>query len=71
MEEYAPIDNIIPWKTGRWSEENYDKSLVGINEPGVMGPYHPIFQYLDKEEFKNLGCPVDANKIPEWKKIVE
>ena len=67
MEEYAPTDDNIPWKTGGWSEENYDKSLVGKNEPGVMGPYLQISHHLDKDEFEQLGCPVDASKIPEWK----
>jgi hypothetical protein len=65
--DYAPTDDNIPWNTGGWSEENYDKTLVGKNEPGVMGPYQPILHYLDKDEFEQLGCPVDASKIPEWK----
>lgn len=66
MEEYAPTDNNIPWETGAWSEEGYDKSLVGENKPGVMGPYHPVIHYLTKQEFERLGCPIDTERIPEW-----
>lgn len=66
MQDYAPNDKNIPWETGTWSQENYDKTLVGENKPGVMGPYKPIIHYLAKEEFEALGCPVDAKMIPEW-----
>jgi hypothetical protein len=67
MEEYAPTDDNIPWGTGGWSEDAYDKSLVGENMPGVMGPYHPVIHYLSQEEFEALGCPINPEAIPEWK----
>jgi len=67
MEEFAPNDENIPWKTGAWSQDKYDKSLVGENKPGVMGPYQPIIHYLTKEEFESLGCPVDPKKVPKWR----
>jgi hypothetical protein len=67
MEEYAPTDDNIPWETGGWSQDAYDKSLVGENKPGVLGPYHPVIHYLDKGEFEELGCPIDADAIPEWR----
>ena len=67
MEEYSLDAHNIPWETGAWSQKNYDKTLVGENEPGAMGPYHPVIHYLSKEEFEALGCPIDPKKIPEWK----
>jgi hypothetical protein len=66
MEEYAPTDDNIPWEIGGWSQDAYDKSLVGENTPGVMGPYHPVIHYLNKAEFEALGCPVDPSAVPEW-----
>ncbi len=68
LAEFAPDEYNIPWKTGAWSSAEYDESLVGRNEPGVMGPYHPVIHYMTKEEFEALGnkklTPVD---IPKWK----
>ncbi|MFQ5740955.1 MAG: hypothetical protein ACE5JX_18290 [Acidobacteriota bacterium] len=66
MEEFAPTDENIPWATGAWSSASYDDSLVGENQPGAMGPYHPIIHYLSKSEFKALGCPVNPDSLPEW-----
>ncbi len=66
MEEYAPTDDNIPWETGGWSEDAYDRSLVGENTPGVMGPYHPIIHYMTTEEFEALGFSIDAADIPNW-----
>jgi hypothetical protein len=66
MEEYAPTDDNIPWETGDWAQEAYDKSLVGENTPGLMGPYHPILHYLTPEEFETLGCPIAPDDVPEW-----
>ncbi len=66
MEDYSPTDDNIPWENGAWSGSAYDKSLVGENKPGVMGPYHPVIHYLSKEEFEALGCPVDPLSIPIW-----
>lgn len=66
MEEYSPHIHNIPWQTGAWSQDNYDKTLVGENKPGVMGPYHPVIHYLTKEEFEALDCPVDSKNIPQW-----
>jgi len=67
LPEYAPSEENIPWKTGAWSAAEYDESSVGKNEPGIMGPYHPVIHYLTKEEFEALGYPVDPNKIPKWR----
>ena len=66
MEEYAPTDDNIPWATGDWAQEAYDKSLVGENTPGSMGPYHPILHYLTPVEFEALGCPIAPDDVPEW-----
>jgi hypothetical protein len=67
MQEYAPNDQNIPWETGAWMQEGYDKTLVGENKPGVMGPYHPVIHYMTKEQFESLGNkPLNAADIPEW-----
>jgi len=67
MEEYAPTDQNIPWETGAWMQEKYDKTLVGENKPGVMGPYHPVIHYMTKEQFEALGNkPLKAEDIPLW-----
>jgi len=67
LPKFAPDRDQIPWKFGPWSEDTYDKSLVGENKPGVMGPYHPVFGYLTKEEFERLGDrPLKPGDIPRW-----
>jgi hypothetical protein len=69
MDQYAPTDQNIPWKTGAWMEEGYDRTLVGENKPGVMGPYHPIVHYMTKEQFEALGNkPLQPSDIPQWTK---
>jgi hypothetical protein len=67
MERYAPTDDNIPWETGGWSQDTYDKSLVGNNTPGVMGPYHPVIHYISKKEFEKLGHNIDPKSIPKWR----
>jgi len=63
----APDETTIPWYTGAWSQDEYDKALVGVNYPGVMGPYHPIIHYMTTEEFEALGDNViNLEDIPEW-----
>jgi len=42
LPKYAPDQSNVPWKIGAWSEETYNKNLVGNNCPGIMGPYHPV-----------------------------
>ncbi|MFQ5738907.1 MAG: hypothetical protein ACE5JX_07815 [Acidobacteriota bacterium] len=66
MEEFSPSDENIPWERGSWSAESYDQSLVGRNQPGILGPFHPIIHYLKAREFESLGCPVDPGAVPEW-----
>lgn len=66
MEEHAPNDINIPWKSGAWSQDEYDVTLVGKNKPGVMGPYHPIVHYMTVSEFEALGDGFDSSDIPEW-----
>jgi hypothetical protein len=63
---HAPDWNNVPWSNGAWSAENYDPSLVGLNTPGVMGPYHPIIHYLTKDAFEALGTNLDPRTIPKW-----
>lgn len=67
LPEYAPSEKNIPWQTGAWSATEYDETLVGQNQPGVMGPYHPLIHYLSKEEFEALGSNLTLEKIPLWK----
>ncbi|MBU7010916.1 MAG: hypothetical protein HXS46_09510 [Theionarchaea archaeon] len=65
--EYAPHETNIPWSTGAWSQDTYDKSLVGENRPGIMGPYHPVMHYMTTEEFEALGeGTIDPGSMPEW-----
>jgi len=67
LPKFAPDRDQIPWKFGAWSEDTYDKSLVGENKAGVMGPYHPVIGYLTKEEFERLGDrPLKPADIPRW-----
>jgi len=63
--EYAPHE--IPWSTGAWSQPAYDASLVGKNEPGALGPYHPVIHYMTRKEFEALGRRVDPVSVPAWK----
>jgi len=67
LPEVAPDEVNIPWEKGAWSQAGYDERLVGRNEPGVMGPYHPVIHYLSRKEFEALGCPVNPAGVPEWK----
>ncbi len=66
LPEYAPDEHNIPWSTGAWSQNTYDKSLVGENRPGVLGLYHPVIHYMTKKEFEALGDNIKSEDIPEW-----
>ncbi len=67
LSQYAPHSSNIPWSTGAWSQDMYDKTLVGENQPGVMGPYHPVIHYMTTEEFEALGDNLlTPGDIPEW-----
>ncbi|MCK4299612.1 MAG: hypothetical protein KAX80_08760, partial [Planctomycetes bacterium] len=52
---FAPDEYNIPWLTGGWAEADYDQSLVGENNPGIMRDYHPVIHYMTKQEFEALG----------------
>ncbi len=67
LPEYAPdIDN-IPWSTGAWSQPTWNRKLIGFNnQDGILGPYQPLIHYLTKEEFENLGCPINPASVPRW-----
>jgi hypothetical protein len=62
----APDSNTIPWVTGAWSQDTYDKTLVGENRQGIVGPYHPVIHYMTREEFEALGDNILPEDIPEW-----
>lgn len=68
LPQYAPDAYNLPWATAAWSGTRFDESLVSLNRPGVMGPYHPVIHYLTRVEFEALGdgklAPQD---IPAWK----
>ena len=66
MEAYAPHSRNIPWATGAWSQPTYDSTLVGTNQPGVMGPYHPVIHCMSKWEFEALGTHPTPDSIPAW-----
>jgi hypothetical protein len=67
LPRFAPDEHNIPWRAGAWSEEAYDESLVGRNQRGAMGPYHPVIHYLSKQEFEDLGRRVDPQAVPRWR----
>jgi len=66
LPQYAPDEYNIPWKTGAWSATEYDETLVGLNQSGVMGPYHPLIHYLSKEEFEALGNNLTPQDLRQW-----
>jgi len=66
LEAHSPHSQNIPWATGAWSQDTYDSSLVGTNQPGVMGPYHPVIHAMTTQEFEALGGSLDPNSIPAW-----
>jgi hypothetical protein len=64
---FAPDQNTIPWSVGAWSQDSYDRTLVGENYPGILGSYHPIIHYMSTEELEALGNnPLEPSDIPEW-----
>lgn len=68
LPRYAPDEYNLPWAKAAWSGTQYDRSLVGLNKPGVMGPYHPVIHYLSKKEFEALGDrKLSPKDIPEWR----
>lgn len=66
LPEYAPDETNIPWSTGAWSEDTYDRTLIGENKPGVLGSYHPVIYYMTKAEFEALGNTITAQTLPKW-----
>ncbi len=67
MDEYAPTEQNIPWEIGAWMQDGYEKTLVGENKPGTMGPYHPVIHYMTKAEFEALGNkPIKPGDLPKW-----
>ncbi|MEW6366795.1 MAG: hypothetical protein AB1714_19375 [Acidobacteriota bacterium] len=66
LSPYAPDEHNLPWETTAWSGERYDKSLVGENAAGALGPYHPIIHYMTRGQFEALGSHIDPGRIPKW-----
>lgn len=69
LEAHSPHSQNIPWATGAWSQNTYDSSLVGTNQPGVMGPYHPIIHSMTRQEFEALGESLDPDALPPWEPV--
>ncbi len=68
LPQYAPDERNLPWERACWSATRYDPSLVGRNQPGVMGPYHPVIHYLSAKEFEALGNRrLSPEDIPPWR----
>jgi len=68
LPQYAPDEYNLPWAETCWSGTRYDQTLVGLNQPGVMGPYHPVIHYMTEEEFEALGNGgLTPQDIPGWK----
>jgi hypothetical protein len=67
LRKYAPHDDNVPWNIGEWSQPTWDRDVMSYNDQkGVMGPYQPLVHYLTRQEFENLGCPIDPASVPEW-----
>jgi hypothetical protein len=67
LSSYAPDEYNLPWATATWSGTAYDETLVGLNQQGVMGPYHPVIHYMSVEEFEALGGGrLTPQDIPVW-----
>ncbi len=65
---YTPDESNLPWAETAWSGTRYEESLVGLNQPGAMGPYHPVIHYLSVEEFEALGDrELRPQDIPTWR----
>lgn len=68
LPQYAPDEYNLPWAEACWSGTRYDQTLVGLNQPGAMGPYHPVIHYMTVEDFEALGYGgLTPRDIPEWK----
>jgi len=67
MKEFSADEARLPWRTTAWSAREYDVSLIGRNEPGALGPYHPVIHYMSREEFEALGDKVSSERIPDWR----
>jgi hypothetical protein len=64
---YNPHLDRIPWKKGAWSQPDYDKTLIGINnQKGVLGPYQPLVYYMSRQEFEKLGRNITPATLPKW-----
>ncbi len=67
LPQYAPDEYNLPWAETARSGTRYDETLVGLNQPGVMGPYHPVIHYMSVEDFEALGSGGLAPRdIPVW-----
>jgi len=67
LPRYAPHEDNLPWETASWSGVAYDKSLVGENRPGALGPYHPVIHYMTRQQFESLGNKrIRPREVPEW-----
>ncbi|MBN2026048.1 MAG: hypothetical protein JW854_04750 [Actinobacteria bacterium] len=67
LPQYSPDEYNLPWAEAARSGTRYDETLVGTNQPGVMGLYHPVIHYLGVEEFEALGGgPLAPRDIPTW-----
>ena len=65
---YTPDEYNLPWAEAAWSGTRYDGTLLGLNKPGVMGPYHPVIHYMSVEDFEALGeRELRPQDIPAWK----
>jgi len=68
LPQYTPDEYNLPWAEAARSGTRYDETLVGLNQPGVMGPYHPVIHYMNEEEFEALGDGgLTPQDIPEWR----
>lgn len=63
---HNPHEPNLPWALTAWSQDTYDAGMVGRNEPGLLGPYHPVIHYMTKGEFEALGSDIDPDGLPIW-----
>ncbi len=67
LPQYAPDEYNLPWAETARSGTRYNETLVGLNQAGVMGPYHPVIHYMTVEEFEALGSGgLAPQHIPAW-----
>jgi hypothetical protein len=60
----TPHENNLTWNAAGWESPNYNPNLIGQNNrTGWLEDYQPVFKYMGKTCFQNLGSPVTWTKV--------